>query len=49
MIAVPTFFFDLPMAYPMTAMTPIQTMIASIVSIRKWCPIFSLRIPFRFV
>jgi len=35
MIAVPTFFFDLPMAYPMTAMTPIQTMIASIVSIQN--------------
>jgi hypothetical protein len=34
MIAAPTLFFDLPMAYPMTAMTPIQTMIASIVSIQ---------------
>jgi hypothetical protein len=50
MIAAPTLFFDLPMAYPMTAMTPIQTMIASIVSIQKWYPMFSLRIAaFRFV
>jgi hypothetical protein len=49
MIAASTLFFDLPMAYPMTAMTPIQTMIASIVSTQKWYP-FPLRIAaFRFV
>jgi hypothetical protein len=35
MIAAPTLFFDLPIAYPMTAMTSIQTMIDSLVSIQN--------------
>jgi hypothetical protein len=35
MIAAPTLFFDLPMAYPMTAMTPIQRMIAPFASIQN--------------
>ena len=44
MIAAPTLFFDLPMAYPMTAMTPIQRMIAPLFQFRMVVSDFSVRL-----